>query len=103
MKRSSLAPIGLSLLVAIVYFAGAELVSHSPHYIEMSRLFGHQRAAIAALLIFGGRVWPGVFIGALAANLPTSISVDSAVGTTATGVGESLSERGEVHATSRRD
>jgi len=81
MKRSSLPPIGLSLLVAIVYFAGAELgLSLATLHQNVTPVWPPTGIAIAALLIFGGRVWPGVFIGALAANLPTSISVASAVG-----------------------
>ena len=80
MKRSSLLPIGLSLLVAAVYFAGAELgLSLATLHRNVTPVWPPTGIAIAALLIFGGRVWPGVFIGALAANLPTSISVFSAV------------------------
>ena len=80
MKRSSLLPIGLSLLVAAVYFAGAELgLSLATLHRNVTPVWPPTGIAIAALLIFGGRVWPGVFIGALAANLPTSISIFSAV------------------------
>jgi signal transduction histidine kinase len=80
MKRGSLPPIGLSLLVAILYFAGAELgLSLATLHRNVTPVWPPTGIAIAALLIFGGRVWPGVFIGALAANLPTSISVVSAV------------------------
>jgi PAS domain S-box-containing protein len=81
MKHSRLSPLGLSLLVAIVYFAGAELgLSLATLHQNVTPVWPPTGVAIAALLIFGGRVWPGVFIGALAANLPTSISVASAVG-----------------------
>jgi integral membrane sensor domain MASE1 len=80
MKRSSLPPIGLNLLVAIVYFAGAELgLSLATLHRNVTPVWPPTGIAISALLIFGRRVWPGVFIGALAANLPTSISVASAV------------------------
>src|SRR6185369_10593760 len=81
MKRSLLPPIGLNLLIAIVYFAAAELgLSLATLHQNVTPVWPPTGIAIAALLIFGGRVWPGVFIGALAANLPTSISVASAVG-----------------------
>jgi len=81
MKRSRLTPIGLNLIVAIVYFAGAELgLSLATLHQNVTPVWPPTGIAIAALLIFGGRVWPGVFIGALAANLPTSISVASAIG-----------------------
>ena len=81
MKRSLLPPIGLGLLVAIVYFAGAELgLSLATLHTNVTPVWPPTGIAIAALLIFGRRVWPGVFIGALAANLPTSISVGAAIG-----------------------
>ena len=61
MKRSSLPPIGLSLLVATVYFAGAELgLSLATLHQNVTPVWPPTGIAIAALLIFGGRVWPGV-------------------------------------------
>jgi PAS domain S-box-containing protein len=81
MKRSLLPSIGLSLLVAIVYFAGAELgLSLASAHENVTPVWPPTGIAIASLLIFGRRVWPGIFIGALAANLPTSISLASALG-----------------------
>src|ERR1041385_3731386 len=81
MKRSRLTPIALNLIVAIVYFAGAEFgLSLATLHRNVTPVWPPTGIAIAALLIFGGRVWLGVFIGALAANLPTSISVASAIG-----------------------
>src|SRR5690349_11302502 len=81
MKRSSFPPLGLSLLVAIVYFLGAELgLSLATLHENVTPVWPPTGIAIAALLIFGSRVWPGVFIGALSANLLTSIPVASAVG-----------------------
>src|SRR5215203_4585456 len=81
MKRSLLPPPGRSLLVAIVYFAGAELgLSLATLHANVTPVWPPTGIAIASLLIFGPRVWPGVFIGALAANLPISSSVPSAFG-----------------------
>ncbi len=81
MKRSLLPSIGLSLLVAIVYFAGAELgLSLATAHENVTPVWPPTGIAIASLLIFGRRVWPGIFIGALAANLHTSISLASALG-----------------------
>lgn len=81
MKRRVLAPIGLSLLVAIVYFAGAELgLSLASLHENVTPVWPPTGIAIASLLIFGSRVWPGVFIGALTANLLTTIPVASAFG-----------------------
>jgi PAS domain S-box-containing protein len=81
MKRSLWPPIGLSLLVAIVYFAGAELgLSLASEHKNVTPVWPPTGIAIASLLIFGRRVWPGIFLGALAANLPTNISIASAFG-----------------------
>src|SRR5215813_7507626 len=81
MKRSSLPPIGLSLLVAIVYFAGAELgLSLATLHKNVTPVWPPTGIAIASLLIFGVRVWPGVFVGALAANLLTSIPIAATFG-----------------------
>ena len=81
MKRSQLAPIGLSLIVAIIYFAGAELgLSLASVHENVTPVWPPTGIAIASLLIFGPRVWPGVFVGALAANLLTHISIGSAIG-----------------------
>ena len=81
MKRSQLAPIGLSLIVAIVYFAGAELgLSLASVHENVTPVWPPTGIAIASLLIFGRRVWPGVFIGALVANLLTHLSIGSSIG-----------------------
>jgi PAS domain S-box-containing protein len=79
-KRGPLLQIGLSLLIAIAYFAAAELgLSLASVHENVTPVWPPTGIAIASLLIFGRRVWPGVFLGALAANLPTSISVASAI------------------------
>jgi PAS domain S-box-containing protein len=81
MRRSHTPPIGLSLLVAIVYFAGAELgLSLASLHENVTAVWPPTGIAIASLLIFGLRVWPGVFVGALAANLLTSIPVAATFG-----------------------
>ena len=81
MKRSQLAPIGLSLIVAIVYFAGAELgLSVASVHENVTPVWPPTGIAIASLLIFGRRVWPGVFLGALVANLLTHLPIGSAIG-----------------------
>ena len=81
MKRSLIPPIGLSLFIAIVYFAAAELgLSLASLHKNVTPVWPPTGIAIASLLIFGRRVWPGVFLGALAANLPTNIPIASALG-----------------------
>jgi integral membrane sensor domain MASE1 len=81
MKRSQLAPIGLSLVVAIIYFAGAELgLSLASVHENVTAVWPPTGIAIASLLIFGRRVWPGIFLGALAANVLTHLPIGSAIG-----------------------
>ena len=81
MKRRTLQTIGLCLIVAVVYFLGAELgLSLASFHENVTPVWPPTGIAIASLLIFGRRVWPGVFIGALAANLPTHIPVASTIG-----------------------
>src|ERR1051325_1066615 len=74
MKRGVLPTIGLCFIVAVVYFAGAELgLSFASLHQNVTPVWPPTGIAIAAVLIFGPRVLPGVFLGALAANLPTSL------------------------------
>ena len=81
MKRSWLAPISQNLLVAIVYFAGAELgLSLAALHSNVTPVWPPTGIAIASLLIFGRQVWPGIFIGAFVANLLTNIPVFSSFG-----------------------
>src|SRR4029079_6787957 len=81
MKRGTLPTIGLCLFVAVIYFVGAELgLSLASLHENVTPVWPPTGIAIASLLIFSSRVWPGVFVGALAANLLTSIPVASALG-----------------------
>jgi len=73
--------VGRSLIVAIVYFAGAELgLSLASVHSNVTPVWPPTGIAIASLLILGREVWPGILIGALAANLLTDIPVFSSVG-----------------------
>src|SRR6185369_6980834 len=70
-----------NLIVAIVYFAGAELgLSLASLHSNVTPVWPPTGIAIASLLIFGRRVWPGIFVGALVANLLTNIPVAASVG-----------------------
>jgi PAS domain S-box-containing protein len=81
MKRNPLQLIGLNLFVAITYFAAAELgLSLAFLHTNVTAVWPPAGIAIASLLIFGLPLWPGIFAGALAANLPTGIPIASAFG-----------------------
>ena len=81
MNRKIVPRIGLSLIVAIVYFAGAELgLSLAALHSNVTPVWPPTGIAIASLLIFGRQVWPGIFIGALVANLLTNLPIPSSFG-----------------------
>jgi len=85
MKDSIIGRIGRNLLVAIVYFAGAELgLSLASLHTNVTPVWPPTGIAIASLLIFGWRVWPGIFAGAFAANLnlPIASTIGIATGNT---------------------
>jgi len=68
-------------LLALVYFAAAKLgLSLAALHSNVTPIWPPTGIAIAALLIFGRRVWPGIFLGALAVNVLTDIPVGSAFG-----------------------
>lgn len=69
------------ILLALVYFAAAKLgLSLAALHSNVTPIWPPTGIAIASLLIFGRRVWPGIFVGALAVNVMTDIPVGSAVG-----------------------
>jgi PAS domain S-box-containing protein len=81
MKRSRVLPIVQILLLAAVYFLAAELgLSLASLHKNVTPVWPPAGIAIAALLIFGRRMWPGIFIGALVVNALTEIPLGSALG-----------------------
>jgi PAS domain S-box-containing protein len=81
MRLRPLPLIGLNLFLAIVYFAAAELgLSLASLHSNVTPVWPPAGIAIASLLIFGRQLWPGVFLGALAANWLTNIHSATALG-----------------------
>ena len=81
MRLKALPLVGLNVFLAIVYFAAAELgLSLATLHSNVTPVWPPAGIAIASLLIFGPRLWPGIFLGALAANLRTDIPAASAFG-----------------------
>src|SRR6185369_6584098 len=81
MRLKTLPLVGLNLFLAVVYFAAAELgLSLASLHSNVTPVWPPAGIAIASLLIFGPHLWPGIFAGALAANLLTNIPVSSAFG-----------------------
>ncbi|HEU4714437.1 MAG TPA: MASE1 domain-containing protein [Pyrinomonadaceae bacterium] len=81
MTRARILLIGRILLLALVYFVAAKLgLSLASLHKNVTPIWPPTGIAIAALLIFGLRLWPGIFLGALAANVSTDIPIASAIG-----------------------
>src|SRR5215204_1313049 len=81
MKRSSIPPAVLSVIIAIVYFAAAELgLSLASLHSNVTPVWPPAGIAIASLLIFGRQLWPGIFVGAFAANLLTDVPLTATFG-----------------------
>lgn len=73
--------LGRAAMVAVVYFAAAKLgLSLASETRQVTAVFPPTGIALAALLLFGPRVWPGVFVGAFVANATSSEVVATAIG-----------------------
>ncbi len=73
--------LGRAAIVAVVYFAAAKFgLSLASETRQVTAVFPPTGIALAALLLFGPRVWPGVFVGAFVANATSSEAVATAMG-----------------------
>lgn len=69
------------LVIAIVYFGAAKLgLSFAFIHSNVSPIWPPSGIAIAAVLLLGNRVWPGIFLGALLANATAPITLPAALG-----------------------
>ncbi len=69
------------VLLAAVYFAAGKFgLSLASVHTNVSPVWPPTGIALAAILILGYRVWPGIFLGALLTNLLTPIPMASAFG-----------------------
>ena len=67
--------------VATIYFAAAELgLSLAFIHANVSPVWPPTGVAIAAVLLLGFRVWPGILLGAFAANFLTPVTIPTAIG-----------------------
>ena len=81
MKFGSWRYLGLAGIVTAAYFLAAALgLSLASVHTNVSPVWPPTGIAIAALLIFGRRLWPAILIGAFLANLWTNVSAPVALG-----------------------
>ena len=76
MLRAALRPVAQGALLAVVYFAAAKvslLAAIPPGY--ATAIWPPSGIALAALLLWGNWLWPGIWIGSFAANLMVGGSV----------------------------
>src|SRR3989441_7379252 len=81
MNSRLLRSIGLSAAIALLYFAAAQCgLSLASVHTNVSPVWPPTGIAIAALLLLGYRVWPGILLGAFLVNLTTAGDVLSSLG-----------------------
>ena len=79
--QSGLSRLGLAVMVAVVYFAAAKFgLSMAFATKQVTAVWPPTGIALAVLLLFGWRLWPGVFVGALVANMTASEAMATALG-----------------------
>lgn len=79
--KSRLIYLGSIAVVALLYVLGAKLgLSLALSVKQITTVWPPSGLAIAVLILFGMRMWPGIFIGALVANAITSEPVGVATG-----------------------
>src|SRR5580693_708027 len=81
MKRSDVSKNLLTVTgLAVVYFAAGKLGLQLAYvHASATAVWPCTGIAIAALLVFGYRVWPGILIGAFAVNLTTLGTVETSI------------------------
>jgi two-component system, NarL family, sensor histidine kinase FusK len=79
--KSTLQSTGLILVLAAFYFAAAKLgLSLATVHPSATAVWPPAGIALAAFLLFGNRVWPGIALGAFLANATTAGSLATSAG-----------------------
>ena len=74
--NNTFSPILICVVIAIFYYGAARLgLLLAFQQTNASPVWPPSGIAFAALLLFGNRVWPGIFIGAFAANFVTFLAM----------------------------
>ncbi|HYX85202.1 MAG TPA: MASE1 domain-containing protein, partial [Gaiellales bacterium] len=89
--RGRMGPILGVALLALVYWAAATLgLSQELPGTNATAVWAPTGVSLAALFLFGLRLWPGVALGAFLANVGTDVPIASVVGITAGNTLEAL-------------
>src|SRR5207244_11368401 len=81
MKRPGLRELAAIIGLAAIYFAAGKLgLSLAFVHASATAVWPPTGIALAVLLLFGTRVWPGVLIGAFLVNVTTAGSAVSSAG-----------------------
>lgn len=82
LKRKSLVVQLIAIVVvALAYFGAAKLgLTFASIHSSVSPIWPPTGIAIAAILLLGPRVWPGIFLGALLANSSAPAAIPAAIG-----------------------
>jgi PAS domain S-box-containing protein len=85
----------LAIFVAVIYFGVAKLgLSLAFVHANVSPIWPPTGVAIAAVLLLGYRIWPGILLGAFLANLvtpvPLAVAIGIAIGNTLEALGAGL-------------
>ena len=73
-------PVVAALLAALYFLAGKLGLQLAVVHPSATAIWPGTGIALAAILLFGYGVWPGIFLGAFAVNVTTAGSILSAVG-----------------------
>ena len=91
MRSDGLKNVAAAAGLAVVYFAAAKVGLHlASVHPSATAVWPCGGIALAALLVFGYRVWPGILIGAFLASLTTAGNVETSIGIAAANTLEGL-------------
>ena len=94
MKARTLLVLEILVLAAVYYLCGRFGLSLAFLHKSASAVWPPSGLALAALLLRGTRLWPGVFIGAFCVNYHVQASVSTSL---AIASGNTLEEIGRAH------
>jgi PAS domain S-box-containing protein len=90
MTRRAHTLVSILVLTAVYFFAGKFGLSWAVLHASASAVWPPSGIALAALLLYGYRLWPGIFLGAFLVNITTQAALGTTIGITAGNTLEAL-------------